>query len=185
MFYIGLDLGQRQDHTAIAILERQTNRLLVRRAERLPLGMPYPAVVERVKAIVTALSQSVLIVDGTGVGIPVVELLRRAGLPCEVIAVTITGGDRESGSGASWSVPKRDLIAGIQVALEKHELRIAKRMKEVAALIRELTDVRIKATRIGAEGAGQHDDLVIALALACWRARRRENTYGRQRLPGI
>ncbi len=24
--------------------------------------------------------------------------------------------------------------------------------------------------RMGAQGAGQHDDLVIALALACWRA---------------
>ena len=27
--------------------------------------------------------------------------------------------------------------------------------------------------RMGAEGCGEHDDPVIALALACWRARRR------------
>jgi hypothetical protein len=25
--------------------------------------------------------------------------------------------------------------------------------------------------KMGAEGAGQHDDLVMALALACWKAR--------------
>jgi hypothetical protein len=30
-------------------------------------------------------------------------------------------------------------------------------------------------TRIGADGYGEHDDLVIALSLACWRARRRPN----------
>jgi hypothetical protein len=28
---------------------------------------------------------------------------------------------------------------------------------------------------VGADGYGEHDDLVIALALACWRARRRQN----------
>jgi hypothetical protein len=32
---------------------------------------------------------------------------------------------------------------------------------------------------------GEHDDLVIALALACWRARRREIGFGTRRLPGI
>ncbi|HEX4276856.1 MAG TPA: hypothetical protein VHZ74_15980 [Bryobacteraceae bacterium] len=31
----------------------------------------------------------------------------------------------------------------------------------------------------------EHDDLVIALALACWRARRRENHFGEGRLPGF
>jgi hypothetical protein len=39
--------------------------------------------------------------------------------------------------------------------------------------------------RMGADGYGEHDDLVIALALACWRARRREVVFGTQRLPGI
>jgi hypothetical protein len=36
--------------------------------------------------------------------------------------------------------------------------------------------------RIGADGYGEHDDLVIALALAVWRAKRRENGFGSQRL---
>jgi hypothetical protein len=57
--------------------------------------------------------------------------------------------------------------------------------------VRELIDVRVTAglglgkVRIGADGNGQHDDLVIALALACWRARRRVNGFGTQRLIGI
>ena len=60
--------------------------------------------------------------------------------------------------------------------------RIARHMKDVGA--RELIDVRITAglgtgkVRIGADGSAQHDDLVIALALACWRARWKENGFG-------
>lgn len=204
MFYVGLDLGQRQDHSAVAIVERpdlrhawlatRRDNLLVRRVERLVLGTPYPRVVERVREIVCGVAlagQCALVVDGTGVGAPVVDMLRRAGLGCEVTAVTITGGERESRSGTAWNVPKRDLIAGVQLGLEKGELRIARHMKDVGALVRELVDVRITAglglgrVRIGADGSGQHDDLVIALALACWRARRRENGFGTQRLPGI
>jgi len=58
--------------------------------------------------------------------------------------------------------------------------------KEAGALVRELVEVRVTAglgigkVRIGADGYGEHDDLVIALALACWRARRRENGFGGQ-----
>ena len=63
----------------------------------------------------------------------------------------------------------------MQVLLEKGELRIAKRMREVGSLVRELLDLRMTtrssgAVWIGAGGYGQHDDLAIALALACWRA---------------
>jgi len=57
-------------------------------------------------------------------------------------------------------------------------LRIARRMKEVGSLVRELV-----AMKIGREDEREHDDLVIALALACWRARRRQNGYGERRLP--
>jgi hypothetical protein len=202
MFYIGLDLGQRHDHSAVAIVERQDmhpafltaqrDQLLVRFVERLPLGTPYPAVVERMRKIVRALdAQCALTVDATGVGAPVVELLRSAHLGCEVTAVTITGAAAESGRGGSWHVPKRDLIAGVQLSLEKGALRIAPKMKEVGALLRELLDVRISAglatgkVKMGAEGRGEHDDLVIALSLACWRAGRRQNGFGTQRLPGI
>jgi hypothetical protein len=196
MFYAGIDLGQRQDHSAIAVVERRTaNRLLVRLVERIPLGTPWPNVVARVRDVVRMeelAGRCAVAVDGTGVGAPVVEMLRAAGLGCEITAVTITGGERESRSGSAWiSVPKRDLIAGVQLALEKGELRIARRLKDVGALVRELVEVRVTAglgigkVRIGADGYGEHDDLVIALALACWRARRRENGFGGQRLPGI
>jgi hypothetical protein len=39
--------------------------------------------------------------------------------------------------------------------------------------------------RLGADGFGEHDDLVIAVALSCWRAQRPQIGLGTSRLPGI
>jgi hypothetical protein len=201
MFYVGLDLGQRHDPTAIAIVERMElaqawqvtafHSLRVRHLERVPLGTPYPGVVARVREIVRKIGACALVVDGTGVGAPVVDMLHAAGLGCEVTAVTITGGEQQRNKGASgWSVPKRDLLALVQVLLEQNELRLAKGLRELGPLVRELTDVKSTTrangrVRLGADGCGEHDDLVIALALACWRARIPQIGHGRVPVPGV
>ncbi len=194
MYYIGLDLGQKRDHSAVAVVERidhrrafqgtQFEKLLVRYVERVPLGTPYPQVVERVRKIVQSdelYGNCALSVDATGVGAPVVDMLRAARLGCELNAVVITGGDRGSSNG---SVPKRDLMAELLVLLENGQLKIG-RLNEGPRLMKELTDVQMSVSgsgrmRMGAEGYGEHDDLVIALALACWRAKSRQQQYGEQ-----
>ncbi len=195
MFYIGLDLGQKVDPSAAVVVERIDHarafmptafeRLVVRYVERMPLGMPYPRVVERVRRI--AQSQELrgnctLAVDASGVGAPVVDMLERAPLGCSVTAFTITGGERSGGE----SVAKRDLMAEVQVLLESGRLTIGK-VAEQGRLVKELSDVRmtVKAsgrTRMGADGYGEHDDLAIALALACWEASgsRRSGYVGEQ-----
>ncbi|MDQ1473011.1 MAG: hypothetical protein QOJ99_4491 [Bryobacterales bacterium] len=200
MCYLGLDLGQKHDYSAIAIVDMQdrmrgqqrpaNGRMVVRYLERAPLGTTYPAVVEQVKRLVQSQmlrQRCAVIADATGVGAPVVDLLRGARLGCEVTAVTITGGARESGyaegPSAEVRVPKQDLIAGVQVLLESGELRIAARLRHAGTLVKELLDVRVRGglrgrLRIGADGAGEHDDLVIALALAIWRAKRGTPTFG-------
>ena len=193
MFYVGLDLGQRHDPTAIAVVEKITSIIRVRHLERVPLGTPYPVVVERVRTIIRhgeLARHCALVVDGTGVGAPVVDMLRAARLGCDLAAVTITGGERQRQNGGVWSVPKRDLLAVVQVLLERGELKLAKGLRELGPLLRELTDVRSTAgvggrVRQGADGCGEHDDLVIALALACWRAKRPRIGFGAGRLPGI
>jgi hypothetical protein len=203
VLYIGLDLGQRQDHSAIAVVERNDlyrayeapalHSLILRHVERAPLGMPYPQVVARVKSVVRAgLAEGgcTLAVDATGVGAPVVDMLRGGGLGCEITAVSITGGDRARHSRGVWNVPKQDLMGGLQVLLERGELKIARGLGQAGALMKELVDVKARIgsggrVRVGADGAGEHDDLVIALALACWRAGRKQVGFGTRRLPGI
>ena len=109
MFYLGLDLGQRHDPTAIAVVEKigralAAVQLRVRHLERVPLGTPYPGVVERVREITRhgeLAGRCALAVDGTGVGAPVVDMLRAARLGCEISAVTITGGERQHQNGSA------------------------------------------------------------------------------------
>jgi hypothetical protein len=193
VFYAGLDLGQRQDFSALAVVEREEQRftmvpaareLSVRHLERMGLGTPYPQIVKRVCEVMRHPKMAGgcrLVVDATGVGAPVVDLLRSAGLGVSLTTVTITGGERAQGQGERWHVPRHDLLAGLEVLLEAGELKISKRLREAERLVREL-----EAMRPGSgNGGGEHDDLAFAVALAVWRARRAENRFGTMRLPGI
>ena len=193
-FFIGLDLGQKHDYTAIGIVEttevftgmdwrtyeRQHSKFVnVRHLERVRLGTTYLAVVERMRQIVNSrelVGRCTLVMDATGLGGPVLEMLRHARLGCEIIPVTITGGDRETNTGGMWRVPKRDLINRLQLMFERQELKIASRLREAETFGRELMTMRLKLSVAGhdsysAERESAHDDLVLAVALACWRAK--------------
>jgi hypothetical protein len=70
-------------------------------------------------------------------------------------------------------------MAEMLLLLENKQLTIGK-LSEGARLMRELAGMRSVSTgngrvRVGADGSGEHDDLVIALALACWRAKGRQH----------
>lgn len=201
MNYVGLDLGKRQDPSAFAVLTRADaahawmrlpdDRLGCGFLQRLALGTPFPMVVRRLQEIVYKLNSNCSVaVDATGLGDPVVDFLRELQLPCEVTAVSITAGGQERRGHGVVYVPKQNLIAGLQVALQQGELRIAKGLKELGPLVREFVDMRATLTRggrvrLGADGCGEHDDLVMALALANWQARRRPIGAVGHRLPGI
>jgi hypothetical protein len=195
-YFVGLDLGQSQDFTAIAVLERaeligewdpamyarrKTTTLRLRHLERVALGTPYTEVVDRVVAVTRSAELAErchVIADATGVGRPVMDMLRRAGLGCTRLwPVLITSGDVETYANGHYRVPKRDLIVGLQLLLQRRGLQIAKGMKFGPVLAREMAEMRVKITASGNEqyGAwreGEHDDLVLAVALACWGARR-------------
>lgn len=187
MFYIGVDLGQRCDFTALSVVEREEGYrawmeplykgLTVRFLERMALGTPYTAVARRVEEMVRKLEgKCAVAVDATGLGAPVVDMLRDARMACELWPIVITGGEKANQHDGRWYVPKRDLIGGLQLLLEKEDLRIAKKLKETGALVRELVDMRAK------QKTETHDDLVLATALACWSAGRGTIGYGTGRL---
>jgi hypothetical protein len=68
-------------------------------------------------------------------------------------------------------------------------LKIAEKMRERAAVVDELLAFRTNTSDSGfdsyAAGGGAHDDLVVALALACWQALRTERVYMRVPVQGI
>jgi len=74
-------------------------------------------------------------------------------------------------------VPKKELVTCLQVVMQSRRLRIARGLHEAALLVRELQQFQVKITTaanetFGVWREGQHDDLVLAVALACWWAER-------------
>jgi hypothetical protein len=193
-FYVGVDLGQAQNHSAIAVVERAEvlnpqrdpltwsfrfdTRFHVRHAERIRQGAPYPEVVEHVKALSRRYpleaTNVTVIVDATGVGAPAVDLLRRGGLGCRVIPVVITAGGSESSDRARYRMSRADLMAGLQAALQKRRVAFAQGARTLPALVEELRSMQVGMSESGYERitGGRHDDLVLALSLAWWRASR-------------
>ncbi len=150
----------------------------VRHIQRFKLGTSYPAIVEEVSTLLSRpeLGTDVtLIVDGTGVGRPVVDLFHQKRRSFDVVPVLITGGDTPSQIDGWHHVPKRELIARALVALETGRLKIGQ-FPETAVLTSELQTYRVKKTNAANEifeaRSGAHDDLVLALALACWYGER-------------
>lgn len=193
LFILGVDLGQAQDFTALCVLERskvegeKANHYAVRHLERLSKGTPYPAQVERIRDLRDRLKETTgkppkVVADATGVGAPVIDMLRAARL--EPVAVTITGGDKTTKDGDDFRVPKRDLVSAVQVLLQSERLKIARALPEAATLTSELLAFKVSVNLrghasfgndVGAWRENDHDDLVLSVALAAW--------YGEQHKP--
>jgi hypothetical protein len=112
----------------------------VRHLKRLVAGTPYPEQVGRTKELVTRLEKQnghvSLIVDQTGVGSPVTDMLRAAKLRPK--AAVVTSGDTPSHEGNEYRIPKRDLVSSAQVLLQSKRLTIASSLPLAQALVSEL-----------------------------------------------
>jgi hypothetical protein len=193
-YVMGIDLGQSHDPTAIAVVEVERRvrcsyggwnygiqqraegaEYRVRHLERLPLRMAYPMQVAHVAGLLRApeLRGCEVVIDETGVGRPVADLFEEGGLRPH--RVTITAGMEETRAGErTWRVAKILLVSRLQAVLNTGDLRLSPALAELRALKQELSEFRMRYTPAGGAvfGAreGRHDDLVLALALALWRA---------------
>lgn len=193
-FLVGLDLGQSQDPTALTVIERieipstalapQFYYYDMRFLKRFPLQMSYPDVMKSVNEIITdpRLSGEIaLLVDTTGVGAAVVDLLRLMHLPCKLIPVLVTFGTSITHDGKRWHVPKRNLATAVRILLESERLKIRTYLKDHILLLKELRAFRIKITKAKndtyeAWRENDHDDLVFATAMCCWFGERKRPT---------
>lgn len=199
-FVAGIDVGQVNDWTAIALLERVEAvpdienlhhgvhgearkeaaaiplRLDLAHLERIPLGAPYPDQVARVQSLLRqpALGDVRSFLDMTGCGRPVFDMFKQARLP-RLSGVMITGAQGEPArQDYGWNVGKAELVTRVQVEMQTGRLRFGRRIPDVDKLVAELKDFRAGRTSAGNmtfnAREGQHDDLVLALALAVFGA---------------
>ncbi len=196
-FHVGVDLGQSRDPTAVALVARRAMPATRDAAtwewiteyeypviglRRLPLGLSYPKIVAEIGALIERLPEHgtrEIVVDATGVGAAVVDLMREQlrSLAIPIVPVIFTGGDTARCENGVWRVPKKDLIHALLVAFQEDRLRLPKMHELAETLINELKNMAIKIgnqEHVGYEAwrQNEHDDMVFALAMGVWRARK-------------
>jgi hypothetical protein len=201
--YIGLDLGQAKDFSALCVIEcvrtatsqynlpgwgssvkttDEVDQLHCIHLQRWQLRTSYPAIVADVVEMINGLDpkhfkdhRPVLAIDATGVGAPVVDLFKRERIKATLAPIQIVAGANVSEENGMTRVPKRDLVSVVQVGLQNRKLKIAESLQLAETLSRELQNFTVKITDAandvyGAWREGTHDDLVLAVALAVWKA---------------
>ena len=145
-FVIGVDLGQARDYTAICILERfeeltgeaekgrwaRRVRYEMPHLKRPSLGTSYPEIIELLKSLIARLPRHErlkILLDRTGCGRPVVDLMRKEKL--EIVPVTIVfSGSASGGSHFGFNVPKRDLVSNLAILFQSDRLKIARTLPD-------------------------------------------------------
>lgn len=183
--YVGVDIGQSQDPTAIVVADPELRdkeiHYLIRFLKRLPLGLPYPVIIEEIKRIYRNIPKPKditlnkrLWIDATGVGKPVVDLVRGEIPAIGLHAVYLTGGEAAQQVDTltrEIKLPKAYLVSRLQVLISCGRVHLPSN-GEAHVMKEELMNYQIKVNenanaQFGAFRVGTHDDLVTALGLAC------------------
>jgi hypothetical protein len=184
---LGLDLGQRSDPSALAVLEdtdawfeatgEWSRFYALRHLQRWPLKTKYPAIVADVEEMLRSprLVNPVLVIDATGVGGAVADMFDESSIGVPTRRALITNGHKvHMDTDGTWLVPKRELVSVLQSLLQRQKLTVAN-VPDRETLVKELLAFKVKITAALNEvyeswRERDHDDLVLAAALACWRA---------------
>jgi hypothetical protein len=220
-YYLGLDFGKESDYTAWSVIKREW--VYVRQTGkwgmdfhivdlyRFPLRTGYDTIADQVREMVTspeltapvrdprtnsyAHPRRELVVDQTGVGSAVTDILKDRGL--QFFGVTFRPNSEEINFHGTRraSVPTKDLVAALEVPFrrglenverEKEEkppltgvVKIAEGVEHADTLRTELLSFRRKTTKKSQDPSfehwrqADHDDLVFACAMPMWRATHR------------
>jgi hypothetical protein len=199
-YLVGLSVSQGAP-TGIAVLEKfkspdQRGRRSVatyacRYLRRwLPPATAYPILVSELAAMLTGpLVDCNLVVEaGTSIK-PVVAMLRKYRLPAMIRPVEVKSSAEDAYVGDAWKVGKGSLIETTRQVLQEDRMTFDERMpREVMATtppVRTVYQALLTypferapaANEAFASRAGDYDDLVLAVALACWYGERCQRTF--------
>lgn len=150
-YIIGVDLGKYEDFTVLTTIDRSFKRVVT--IDRFK-EISYSFQKARIMALAQKYNNAKLVVDSSGVGQPIADDLRHAGLSVQDFKF----------SGKS----KPELIEKLSIFIEQKHLIIPNN----ETLIDELENFGYEITDAGnvrySAPQGLHDDCVISLALACW-----------------
>jgi len=160
-YVIGVDVGQQVDYLAAVVLGVGRNR--ADHMERFR-GVGYPQAAQRLKSLQSRFNDAPLVVEVNGVGIALAQELDRANV--QYIPFTTT------------SQTKQDVILSLASDFQEKRIKLA----EMPPLQYELSVFRYQRSPTGhyryEAPQGEHDDTVMALALARWAKARAVTDIG-------
>jgi len=203
-----VDLAKKRDYTAIMVMKDSPQIVLGHETLKQPnkvvhyydivyiaqqQGMRYHTIVQEIGELMqraTLVENADLIVDGTGVGEGVVEIMREQGLQPIPIITTNSGLVREVYADVAEifpgvpklrartlkeiHVPKSDLVAAGQLLVQQERVRVAEKLKWAEEARRQFKSFRGKINErtkhkvYEAETEEEHDDIVICFLMGAW-----------------
>ncbi len=170
VYFAGLDLAKVSDFTVLVVINEKREVVHFDRFHKLDWSLQ----VARIKTTLQRYGYATVLTDTTGAGEPVFESMRLESINCSPYPFTARS--------------KTALIDNLAMQLERKEI-VLPRPELCPQLIDELEAFQYSVTESGhvSSGApsGEHDDCVVALALAAWQVQSivepRVWTFGRTR----
>ncbi len=162
--YIGVDLGQKQDYTVIALVQRLKGTVYLRLLKRFRLGTEYAEILEHLKLLQAKFRILGLYIDQTGVGEVFVENARKAGLH-NVVGVVLS------------QPKKQDLMTNLKQRMQQKLVRWPYDMDLFNELNSEVAELTEAGRTKFSHRSGTHDDRLWALALAVYGSRHETAQY--------
>lgn len=172
----GLDPGMQKDSFALVIIETENNRIKVKAAYSW-LGKSYLEVERKIAELHKTNPCDYYIVEQNNVGIHVIQSLRHNHDIPNIIPVT-TAKDIKEPDKRPNTMDKNEMTRWILTQIEKGELVFPSlsTSKYISELKRQLSIFEEQRTSTGSvrysAPSGEHDDLVMAMMLACWWAQK-------------
>lgn len=157
-YVIGVDLGKYEDYTVLSVIDKTTHKQVA--IERFH-DNSWALQEARIEGMARRYGNALLRVEANSMGDPIVENLGRRGLRVESFLTT--------------NKSKKEIIENLVLLTEREDLYLLP--DEVQTYEMKIFGYEVSANRnmIYSAPEGEHDDCVMALALACWQLGERPN----------
>src|SRR5206468_2387728 len=158
-YYVGVDLGQKRDHSVVAVILKKNGQITLVHMKRFALGTEYQAVIEYMKLVGERFRNvRAFYIDQTGVGEAFPENARRAGI--------------KNVKGIELSLPRKsDVMTHMKQVIEQKRLHIPRDRELIVEMNAEIAELTQAGKTKFSHRSGTHDDRLWALALAVYGSR--------------